>query len=462
MLRTALRKTLCANTNLCTRSTLLNGISPLRTTTTTRLLHTPTSSIMWKNNLSSMTKNMLGKRVFLQPQQQRLMSAVAESTATTATTARTTGLKATKPIVGYWLYFNAGLIYAIVVVGGLTRLTESGLSITEWNVISGMKPPRSEEEWHDEFEKYKQFPEYKILNRNMTLDEFKTIFYWEWAHRMIGRFIGASFILPGIYFASRGYMTRRVAKQIFGLTCLLGTQGFMGWYMVQSGLNQALMEEPGAVPRVSQYRLTAHLAMALALYGGTIFVAADVIRQSKIANGTFCKETARMLNNPILGRFRRSAHIIGSLIFLTAMSGGLVAGLDAGMIYNEWPKMGNGFVPPKSELWSDIYVKDTDKGKWRNLLENPTTVQFDHRTLAESTAVLTTALWAYSRKLPLPKNVRLAMNTMMGAVVIQVTLGISTLIYMVPIELAASHQAGALALLTSNFWLIHALRKVPL
>ena len=160
MLRTALRKTLCANTGLCTRSALLNGISPLRTTTATRFLHTPTSSIMWKNNLSPMTKNMLSKRVFLQRQQQRLMSATAETTA--ATTARTTGLKATKPVVAYWLYFNAGLIYAIVVVGGLTRLTESGLSITEWNVISGMKPPRSEQEWHDEFEKYKQFPEYKM------------------------------------------------------------------------------------------------------------------------------------------------------------------------------------------------------------------------------------------------------------------------------------------------------------
>jgi cytochrome c oxidase assembly protein subunit 15 len=124
--------------------------------------------------------------------------------------------------------------------------------------------------------------------------------------------------------------------------------------------------------------------------------------------------------------------------------------------------MGDGIIPPKKELWSDHYAKPNDHGKWRNLLENPTTVQFDHRTLAESTAVLSTALWAYSRKLPLPKNVRLAVNTMMGAVVVQVTLGISTLIYMVPIELAAAHQAGALALLTSNFWLIHALRRVPL
>ncbi|KAI9255188.1 COX15/CtaA family [Phascolomyces articulosus] len=394
------------------------------------------------------------------------MSAVTAESAATATAARTTGQKATvtvtKPIVGYWLYFNAGLVYAIVVVGGLTRLTESGLSITEWNVISGMKPPRSEQEWHDEFEKYKQFPEYKILNRHMTLDEFKNIFYWEWSHRMIGRFIGATFILPGLFFASRGYMTRRVAKQSFGITCLLGFQGFMGWYMVKSGLNQALMEEPGAVPRVSQYRLTAHLATAFMIYGATVFVAADIIRQNKIANGTYPKEAAKLLNNPILNRFRRSAHIMGAIIFFTAMTGGLVAGLDAGLIYNEWPKMGNGFIPPKEEMWSDDYVKSNDKGKWRNLLENPTTVQFDHRTMAESTAVLTAALWAYSRKLPLPKNVRLAMNTMMGAVIVQVTLGVSTLIYMVPIELAAAHQAGALALLTSNFWLIHALRKVPL
>ncbi|KAI8144370.1 COX15/CtaA family [Fennellomyces sp. T-0311] len=376
--------------------------------------------------------------------------------------ARTTGATTTRPAVAYWLYFNAGLVYAIVVVGGLTRLTESGLSITEWNVISGMKPPRSEKDWEEEFEKYKQFPEYKILNRHMTLDEFKNIFYWEWSHRMIGRFIGASFILPGLYFASRGHMTRRVAKQTFGITCMLGFQGFMGWYMVKSGLNQALMEEPGAVPRVSQYRLTAHLATAFMIYGSTIFVAADILRQNKIANGTYPKEVAKMLNNPALTRFRRCAHIMGSIIFLTAMTGGLVAGLDAGLIYNEFPYMGEGFVPPKSELWSDHYVKPNDNGKWRNLLENPTTVQFDHRTMAESTAVLTTALWAYSRKLPLPKNVRLAVNTMMGAVVVQVTLGITTLIYMVPIELAAAHQAGALALLTSNFWLIHALRKVPL
>ncbi|KAG0163612.1 Cytochrome c oxidase assembly protein cox15 [Apophysomyces sp. BC1015] len=224
----------------------------------------------------------------------------------------------------------------------------------------------------------------------------------------------------------------------------------------------ALMQEPGAVPRVSQYRLTAHLATAFAIYGSSIFVAADILRQHKLATGTYPKSTAAMINNPVLKRFRIASHSLAGLVFLTAMSGGLVAGLDAGLIYNEFPFMGEGIIPPTSELWSDEYVKPTDNGRWRNLLENPTTVQFDHRTLAETTATLSTALWLYSRRLPLPKNVKMAVNTMMGAVVVQVTLGISTLIYMVPIELGAAHQAGALALLTSNFWLIHALRRVPL
>lgn len=236
----------------------------------------------------------------------------------------------------------------------------------------------------------------------------------------------------------------------------------MGWYMVKSGLSDALMKEPGSVPRVSQYRLTAHLATAIAIYASTIFVAADIVRQNKIASGRYSQTTASMLNSPLLKRFRIATHSLGALMMLTVLSGGLVAGLDAGLIYNEFPFMGEGIIPPKEELWSDNYVKPTDNGKWRNFLENPTTVQFDHRTLAETTATLTTALWLYSRKLPLPKNVKMAVNTMMGAVVIQVTLGISTLIYMVPIQLAAAHQAGALALLTSNFWLIHAMRRVPI
>lgn len=236
----------------------------------------------------------------------------------------------------------------------------------------------------------------------------------------------------------------------------------MGWYMVKSGLSDALMKEPGSVPRVSQYRLTAHLATAIAIYASTIFVAADIIRQNKIASGKYPQHVASMLNSPALKRFRIASHSLGALMMLTVLSGGLVAGLDAGLIYNEFPFMGEGIIPPTNELWSDDYVKPTDNGKWRNLLENPTTVQFDHRTLAETTATLSTVLWLYSKRLPLPKNARLAINTMMGAVALQVTLGISTLIYMVPLQLAAAHQAGALVLLTSNYWLIHSLRRVPL
>lgn len=160
----------------------------------------------------------------------------------------------------------------------------------------------------------------------------------------------------------------------------------MGWYMVKSGLSQALMEEPGAVPRVSQYRLTAHLATAFLIYGSSFFVAADILRQNKIAQGRYPKQVAAMINSPALVRFRTLAHMMGGLIFLTAMTGGLVAGLDAGLIYNEFPWMGGPgcLVPPASELWSDHYVKPTDTGKWRNLLENPTTVQFDHRIMVSS------------------------------------------------------------------------------
>jgi cytochrome c oxidase assembly protein subunit 15 len=299
------------------------------------------------------------------------------------------------------------------------------------------------------------------LNRHMTIEEFKNIFYWEWSHRMLGRFIGTAFILPGLYFASRGYMTKKVAKQTFGITAMLGFQGFMGWYMVKSGLSQALMKEPGAVPRVSQYRLTAHLATAFVIYGSTIMVAADIIRQHRLASGKISKDLITAINNPALNRFRSAALFMLHFVFATAMTGGLVAGLDAGLIYNEWPMMGEGIVPPKSELWSDHFVKPGDNGKWRNLLENPTTVQFDHRTMAETAAVLGTSLWLYSRRLPLPKTVRAASNAMMAAVAAQITLGICTLIYMVPIELAALHQAGALTLLTTNFWLVHTLRKIP-
>lgn len=294
----------------------------------------------------------------------------------------------------------------------------------------------------------------------MEIEDFKGIFYWEWGHRMIGRFIGMSIVLPGLYFAKRGYMTKSVQKQVLFIASVMGFQGFMGWFMVKSGLNEALMKEVGAVPRVSQYRLTAHLCTAFIIYAGAIFSAAGILRNDKLARGVYPKNVAQMLNSPVLNRFRKYTHLLGGLIFITALSGGIVAGLDAGLIYTEYPKMGQGYIPPTNELFNDHYTKG--KGVWRNFLENPVTAQFDHRTLAEITAVATGSLWIYSRRLPLPKNARAAVNAMLVAAATQVTLGICTLIYMVPISLGAAHQAGALALLTSNFWLIHALRKVPL
>ncbi|TPX33309.1 hypothetical protein SmJEL517_g03717 [Synchytrium microbalum] len=356
----------------------------------------------------------------------------------------------TKPIVGYWYLFSGTLVFGIVVIGGLTRLTESGLSITEWNVFKGMKPPTSQSEWEDEFNKYKQFPEYQLLNRHITLEEFKFIFYMEWAHRMWGRAIGLAFILPGLYFASKGYMTPGIKKMSLVVATLIGCQGVLGWYMVRSGLKEEILHTPGAVPRVSQYFLAAHLGSAFVIYSIMLSAGWGILRANKV------KALAGLLTalrNPALKPLRRYAHITTGLVFLTALSGAFVAGLDAGLIYNEWPLMGNGVVP--SDMWMP------EKSWWRNLLENPSAVQFDHRILAYSTFTAISALWMYSRALPLPPQARVAVNLLMGVACIQVTLGITTLIYFVPIPLAAAHQAGSLTLLTSALWLMHVLKAVP-
>ncbi|GES96697.1 cytochrome c oxidase assembly protein cox15 [Rhizophagus clarus] len=352
-----------------------------------------------------------------------------------------TATKFTKPIVGYWLLGNAGLVFGIVVLGGLTRLTESGLSIVEWKPITGVIPPLNNARWEEEFEKYKQFPEYKVLNYNMTLPEFKYIYFMEWTHRIWGRAIGLAFIVPATYFGFRGYMSKATLNKVIGLAGLLGFQGVLGWYMVKSGLSEESMEMPNAAPRVSHYRLAAHLGSAFLLYAGMLLTGLQVLRDAKIASGTFPETVAKALANPTINIFRRSAIGMTALVFLTSMSGALVAGLDAGLIYNEFPYMGQGIVPPKSELFSRIYAKAGDISLWRNFFDNPTTVQFDHRVLAMTTLSATIALWLYSRKLPLPSQTRLAANYLLGIAGLQVTLGISTLIYMVPIPLASAHQA---------------------
>jgi cytochrome c oxidase assembly protein subunit 15 len=289
----------------------------------------------------------------------------------------------------------------------------------------------------------------------MTLEEFKKIYYMEWGHRLWGRFVGLSFVIPAIYFVSRRRVSRSMSLRLLGISGLIGFQGVLGWWMVKSGLKDDLFA-PGSHPRVSQYRLTAHLGAAFVCYSAMLWNGLSILREnSLLSNPTRGKETLNNLLHPSLSIFRKSVAGLAILVFTTAMSGGLVAGLDAGMIYNEFPRMGTGLAPPKSELFSKFYSRRED-GKdvwWRNMLENPSTVQLDHRILASTTFTAILGLWAYSRfnrkvRAALPNSCRKGMLGVVHLVFLQVTLGISTLIYLVPTPLAAAHQAGSLALLT--------------
>ncbi|KAN0120262.1 cytochrome c oxidase assembly protein-like protein cox15 [Hyaloscypha variabilis] len=359
--------------------------------------------------------------------------------------------------VAYWLLASAGSVFGIVVFGGLTRLTESGLSITEWKPVTGSLPPLSAEDWNSEFAKYRASPEFKLLNPHMTLEEFKKIYYMEWGHRLWGRFVGLSFVLPALYFVSRKRVSANMSLRLLGISGLIGFQGFLGWYMVKSGLKDDLFAS-GSHPRVSQYRLTAHLGAAFVCYTAMLWNGLAILRSNALLSHP-ARGLAQLthLSSPSLAVFRRSVAGLAILVFTTALSGGLVAGLDAGLIYNSFPRMGTGLHPPKSELFSDFYSRKEDNSDlvWRNMLENPSTVQLNHRVLATTTFTAVLGLWAYSRfnrKLrgALPNAARKGMLGVVHLVLLQVTLGISTLIYLVPVPLAAAHQAGALALLTGT------------
>ncbi|KAI9001140.1 COX15-CtaA-domain-containing protein [Trametes punicea] len=376
------------------------------------------------------------------------------------------------PAVGRWLLASAGLVFAVIVVGGITRLTESGLSITEWKPITGVLPPLSRAQWEEEFEKYKATPEFKLLNHSITVDEFKGIFFWEWGHRVLGRLIGVGFVVPLAYFAFRRRLTSTLPKHLTAMAFLIGAQGALGWYMVKSGLEDSLLETPGAVPRVSQYRLAAHLGTAFVLYAGMFGTGLAAIMDWRYAtkglwsglkeNGAKWKE---ILENPHVRTFSRGVKGLSALVFLTALSGAFVAGLDAGLLYNEFPLMGGRLAPPAGELFDPAYAKSPDRSDiwWRNLFENPTTVQFDHRCLAITTYVATGLMYASTlnpalRAILPPLTKRMAASAFAMANV-QVLLGISTLLYLVPIPLAAAHQAGSVMLLTTMIHLLVSLRR---
>src|SRR5262245_34355898 len=331
--------------------------------------------------------------------------------------------------VAMWLFTCCALVFAMVVVGGITRLTHSGLSIVEWQPLVGTIPPLSDAGWHEVFDKYQQTPEYQKLNRGMALDEFKGIFWWEYFHRLLGRAIGLAFLLPLLYFILSHKVDRRLAAGLSGIFLLGALQGAVGWYMVKSGLVDD--------PRVSQYRLTAHLALAFLIFAAMLWTALSVVTPRPA------------LQDPARRRLYRYALGLSALIFLMVLSGGFVAGIRAGLAYNTFPLMNGHLVPPEYLLLHPWYG---------NLFNNMAAVQFNHRLIAWVLALTVPAFWLISRPVPMGVRARLASNALLVMLVLQITLGISTLLLAVPVALAAAHQAGAMLLFASSLWVSHELR----
>jgi cytochrome c oxidase assembly protein subunit 15 len=329
--------------------------------------------------------------------------------------------------VAAWLFFCCGLIFLMVVVGGITRLTLSGLSITEWKPVIGIVPPLSPADWAAEFARYQQIPEYRAIHFAMGLDEFKSIYYWEYFHRLLGRLIGVAFAVPFVWFLARRRLTWRLGPPLTGILVLGFLQGALGWYMVESGLAHRV--------EVSQYRLVAHLALALAIYAAILWTALGIVRGSP-AQGS----------SP---RWQRAAEVVLSLIALTILAGGFVAGTRAGLTYNTFPLMDGRLVPAGYGQLQPF---------WLNWFENIAAVQFDHRALAITTAVAIVLLWTAGLRANLPKPARTAMHALLIVALLQVALGISTLLLAVPIPLAAAHQTGAVLLLTAAICFRYTLR----
>ena len=329
--------------------------------------------------------------------------------------------------VAAWLFFCCGLIFLMVVVGGITRLTLSGLSITEWKPVIGIVPPLSAADWAAEFARYQQIPEYRAVHFAMGLDEFKSIYYWEYLHRLLGRLIGVAFAVPFIWFLARQRLPRRLAPPLAGILLLGFLQGLLGWYMVESGLADRV--------EVSQYRLVAHLALALAIYAAILWTALGIVRGSPLPDAS--------------PGWRRASEAVLALVALTILAGGFVAGTRAGLTYNTFPLMDGRLVPAGYAQLQPL---------WLNWFENIPAVQFDHRVLAIATISAVFLLWAAGLRADLPKPARNALHALLAAAALQVALGISTLLLVVPIPLAAAHQAGAVVLLTAAIVFRHTLR----
>ena len=323
--------------------------------------------------------------------------------------------------------------------------------------MTGALPPLGAAAWEREFAKYRASPEFQQLNARMTLAEYKFIYGMEWAHRQWGRAVGLGYLLPLAYFAARGRIARRDLYRILPIGGLIGAQGALGWWMVRSGLGEE-HRAPGSHPRVSHYRLAAHLGTALLTYAAMLTAGLGVLRAHRVQGGRLGAAHRNLTPARLRRRFGRLTAALCVLVFCTALSGGLVAGLDAGLVYNHFPYMGGGetWLPPARELVSDFYAGRTDGADrlWRNMLENPAMVQLEHRIMAVTTFTSVLALHVYAVAQPqlrrfLPRPIKRALSATLLVACGQVALGISTLIYLVPTPLASLHQAGALTLLTA-------------
>ncbi|MCH6582018.1 MAG: COX15/CtaA family protein [Gammaproteobacteria bacterium] len=331
--------------------------------------------------------------------------------------------------IASWLLLCCVLILAMIVLGGITRLTGSGLSMVEWGPITGTVPPLNESQWEATFRNYQQYPEYQKVNRSMTLAEFKSIFWVEYAHRLLGRTIGLVFFVPFIYFLVRRRIGWALAPKLVTMFILGALQGLLGWFMVKSGL----IDEP----RVSAYRLTAHLALAAIIYGYVLWVALGLLFPKAENDYQHVKST------------RRFSFVVTGVIGIMIISGGFVAGTRAGFAFNTFPLM-NGMLIPDGIL--------AMKPVWPNFFENIATVQFDHRLIAYSLCILIPAFCYYVHRTGVVTRTRVATYVLLITLVVQVSLGIATLLLIVPAGLSATHQAGAFALLTVSLFINHELR----
>ena len=319
--------------------------------------------------------------------------------------------------VAVWLFIVAALVLAMVVVGGATRLTDSGLSITQWKPVTGALPPMSAQDWADEFALYKQIPQYQQVNKGMTLEAFKTIYWWEWSHRLLGRLVGAAFALPFAYFLIRRELPRRLIVRCVGLFILGGLQGAVGWWMVASGLVDRVSVAPE--------RLAIHLGLAFALLGALVWTALDA----------WSGAPRQTVPSP----WMRGAWALIGLIFFQILLGALVAGTDAGLVYNDWPLM-NGALFPQD------YASD---GLWATLAHSQAAVQFNHRMVAYLlTLVGLVMAWVASRSRYLPAEAKLLALATGGAILLQALLGVVTLVARVPVSLGMAHQVTAAIVLS--------------